>query len=107
MDKREFMREFTSASINLYDNEGRLICKVTAKDISAGGVLVVSHELEFFEDFEPGDEVNFTLKLPTGEIAGTAEVSWTNPDEASMGLKFKKILKGDSRFMDFIANGFF
>lgn len=101
------MREFSSAPINLYDDEGTLICKVKARDISAGGVLVVSHEMEFFEDFEPGDEVNFTLKLPTGEVAGTAEVAWTNPDESSMGLKFKRIIKGDSRLMDFIANGFF
>ena len=106
MDKRGFKREFIASDIRLYDSEGTLICKVKAYDISASGVLLVSRGLEL-EDFDSGDEVAFILTIPTGEISGTAEVAWIDEEEAHMGLKFKKILKGASNLMAFIANGFF
>lgn len=106
MDKREFIREFITSDIKLYDTEGDFICKVNTYDISAGGVLLVSSGLEF-EKFDTGDEVNFILTIPTGEVSGTAEVIWVDEEEYRMGLKFKKILKGASNLVAFIANGFF
>lgn len=108
MDKREFIREFTASGIKLFDAEGNLICKVQANDISQGGVLVVSLGFEDFEEFDPGDELMFTMEIPTGEVSGIAEVAWTDPEESRMGLKFTRITNksGVSNLMAFLADGF-
>jgi hypothetical protein len=108
MDKRGFIREFTASGIKLFDLDGKLIYKGRISDISAGGVLVVSYDFEDFEDFYQGEELKFTIQLPTGEVAGIAEVMWTNPEESKMGLRFMEILnkEGVSNLMAFVADGF-
>lgn len=105
MDKREFAREFSASGIRLFDAEGKLICKGKISDISAGGVLVISPGFEEFEVFDPEDEVNFILNIPTGEVSGVAEVVWASPEDERMGLKFVKILgrKGSSNLIDFLC----
>jgi c-di-GMP-binding flagellar brake protein YcgR len=92
----------------LYDAEGELMYKGKVRDISQGGVLVLSGGLDDLLLFEESQEVNFKLNLPTGLVAGTAEVTYVDSDEGRMGLKFTKIVNKDgiSNLMAFVANGF-
>ncbi len=108
MDKRRFMREFTSSDIKLYDEEGLLMYRGKVSDVSAGGVLVLSGGLDDLVLFEEQQEVNFKLSLPTGLVAGIAEIAYVDNDEGRMGLKFTKIInkEGVSNLMAFVANGF-
>lgn len=108
MDKRNFMRQFTSSRISLYDAEGGLIYKGNVRDISQGGVLVLSGGLDDLVLFEESQEINFKLSLPTGLVAGIAEITYVDSDEGRMGLKFTKIVNKDgvSNLMAFVANGF-
>lgn len=108
MDKRRFMREFTSSDIRLYDEEGILIYKGKVRDVSAGGVLVLSGGLDDLVGFEERQEVNFKLSLPTGLVAGIAEIAYVDEEEGKMGLKFTKIVnkEGVSNLMAFVADGF-
>ncbi|MEA3489288.1 MAG: PilZ domain-containing protein [Candidatus Omnitrophota bacterium] len=104
MDKREFAREFSASVIKLFDQEGNLIYRGKISDISAGGVLVISHGVDEWEDFDQGEEMNFTLDIPTGKVSGVAEVVWTRPEDERMGLKFTRILnrQGASDLLTFL-----
>ena len=106
MNKREFVRQFLSTSIQLYDAEDSLLCGVKVNDMSQGGVLVVSYGTETFEGFEAGQEVKFIMEITTGMVAGTAEVVWVDTGESKMGLKFTKILNRDgvANLMDFFLS---
>lgn len=107
MKKRGSMRAFTASSIKLYGPEGEMIYKGKVHDISEGGVLVLSGGLDDLIPFSESQEINFKLSLPTGLVAGTAEIMYVDNDEGRMGLKFVKIVnkEGVSNLMSFVANG--
>ncbi len=107
VDKRGFMREFTSSIIKLYGPEGEIVYKGKVRDVSAGGVLVLSGGLDDLAEFQESQEINFKLSLPTGLVAGIAEIMYVDNDEGRMGLKFVKIVNRDgaANLMSFVANG--
>lgn len=108
MDKRKSIREFTASDIEIYDLKGEFICTATVNDISKGGILVALYDTEKFDLFSRGQKIKFQLTVPTGPIAGSAEVSWADNGEARMGLKFTRIEneEGVTNLMAFVAGGF-
>ncbi len=109
MDKRKFVREFTTSPIKFIDAEGAVVFKGTVNDISAAGILAVSYDLEDFEGLNVNDEIGFIMSIPTGDVAGVAEVVWMDGEKSRMGLKFIKIVDKASvaNLMSFVAAGFF
>jgi len=107
-NKRESAREFTASDIQLFDQEGNQIYKGKINDISGGGVLIVTSEMEGFDSFTEGEELHFVLSIPTGNVSGVAEVAWIDTESSRMGLKFTRILnkEGVANLMAFVADNF-
>jgi hypothetical protein len=107
MDKRGFMPDFTSSLIKLYDEEGELMFKGNVRDVSEKGVLVLAEGLNDLAVFEPDQEINFGLTLPTGLVLGKAAIDYVDDAEGHMGLKFTKILnkEGVHNLELFVSNG--
>jgi len=108
MDKRKSIRKFSATGIELYNLEGKSICTATVNDVSKGGILIIFYDSDKFDSFSPGTKINFKLIIPTGQILGLAEVSWTNHEDSRMGLRFLRIdnEEGTSNLMAFVAGGF-
>ena len=66
---------------------GRPTMRVSLKDISSGGLCVC-----FVRDaaaFAIGSEIGFSFRVPTGTVAGTGVVVWTDGAERTVGLQLR------------------
>ena len=106
MDNRKSTRIFANPSIRLSSLEGELVSKPTVNNISKGGALVVFHDPSKSIMFGLNERVKFKLTIPTGQISGLAEISWSNYDESQMGLRFIDIDSESSlpNLIAFISN---
>jgi Tfp pilus assembly protein PilZ len=91
--RRAHPRADTQLQLSMRLHDGRTITSAEIRNISIGGVFVVSSELLAF-----GTEVELEFSLPTGKIRCQGLVVWTTktqagpvPGQTGMGLRLMNI----------------
>src|SRR4051812_20989629 len=100
MDRRHEKRMFGVSEVTLTDDAGTPVARASIADLSQGGLLVTYISPDELARLSVGQQVGFHFRVPTGEVAGAAEI--VRKGDADIGLRIVSVDNpgGVSHLMD-------
>lgn len=84
------------SEISLVSLDGAPLTKANLTNLSVSGLLVAFIPVEHVEGFSAGQRLRFSFVIPTGGVAGEAEVVRVAASDREVAIRFVQ-LDGDSR----------